>query len=109
MINDDSQVLVIDDIRTFEGVTHARTAAEGIRLLESQEWDEVWLDHDLGGCGTIRPVVEWLDKNVIAADLIIISFNPVGVKYIGDTLSPKYRMAKYPGGVGLGREILVKA
>jgi len=60
-------ILIVDDERTFDParlglgqedlLVHARTSAEGLRLLAERRWDEVWLDHDLGGKDTTMPVV----------------------------------------------------
>lgn len=101
------RILVIDDIREYEGCVHAKTAREGIELLKQGPWDEVWLDHDLGGDATIRPVVEWLQNNRIAVDCIwVITANPAGQKYIIDSLRDDYRMFKKFGGTGMGRKML---
>ena len=53
-------VLVVDDVRIFEfDATYARTSEEGLALLESRQmWNEIWLDHDLGGDDTTVPVVD---------------------------------------------------
>ena len=66
------QILVIDDLRTARedvGEVYARTPSEGIELLGSQEWDIVFLDHDLGsnfteGALTIWPCIEFIEENI---------------------------------------------
>ena len=60
-------ILVIDDDSTFDPgrlhidahdlLVHARTSREGLRRLRERAWDELWLDHDLAGTDTVRPVV----------------------------------------------------
>lgn len=67
-------VLVIDDLRIArdhpEGEEiYARTPADGVEQLESQEWDFIFLDHDLGwnfteGALTIWPCIEYIEANV---------------------------------------------
>lgn len=105
---DTQRILVIDDIREFEGATHAKTATAGLRLLQEQEWDEVWLDHDLGGDETIRPVVAWMEENHPANEPIIhvISLNPVGANYIVAALRSAYDVYRSPNGTGLGLKVL---
>ena len=78
------QRLVIDDQRIFRGdFVHATTSQEGIELLHSQEWDEVWLDHDLGSDseGSGSDIV----RNIVATHpqvelFIIHSMNPVAAE-----------------------------
>lgn len=94
----DRRILVIDDIREYEGAVHARTSAIGLELLQSQQWDEVWLDHDLGGEDTIRPVVNWLDEHELDIEIGILTANPVGFDYIRLALGRKYPIALYPNG-----------
>ena len=54
------EVLVVDDLRSFPfPATYARTSVAGLELLERPGgWDEVWLDHDLGGDDTTIPVLD---------------------------------------------------
>ena len=58
------RLLWLDDQRPPpDGWTWARTAAQCVALLRSQEWDVVHLDHDLGPtrtCGTGAVVLRWL-------------------------------------------------
>src|SRR5436309_5570687 len=58
---DAKSILVVDDARTFAAfdAAYARTADAAISLLRD-DWDEVWLDHDLAVGETIRPVVAWI-------------------------------------------------
>jgi hypothetical protein len=56
-------ILVIDDLRTFTfPAVYARTAGEGLALLEERPWREVWLDHDLAHGADIKPVVRMLEE-----------------------------------------------
>ena len=77
------RILVIDDLRTmYFPAEYARTSEEGLAMLE-QQWDEIWLDHDLGGDDTISPVVNrlcemsFLGTPVDVGCIIVHSSNPV--------------------------------
>jgi len=70
-------------------VCHVYTASECIEMLETKNWDMVFLDHDLGGQvfvdsgeGTGYQVAEWLEQNPERqpAKMFIHSFNPVGAR-----------------------------
>jgi hypothetical protein len=56
--------VLIDDVRGFRDerpALVARSSQEALSLLEglgSRRIDHLWLDHDLGGADTIRPVVD---------------------------------------------------
>ena len=56
--------VLIDDVRGFRDARPAliaRSSSEALKLLEGlgcKRIDHLWLDHDLGGADTIRPVVE---------------------------------------------------
>ena len=67
----------------------AETASEVIRLLSSNTWDELYLDHDLGeeqmqesGPGTGYEAAKWLRDNPDRAPrhVFIHSYNPVGAR-----------------------------
>lgn len=91
-------ILVIDDNRTFPfGTVHARTSAEGLAALAgSNVFDEIWLDHDLGGSDTIWPVVDELimrarDGRAYPASRVVVhSANPVGAARMMTALLPWY-------------------
>jgi CheY-like chemotaxis protein len=68
-----SNILVIDDIRSFDDLgasrnlifTYARTSQNGIALLERERFDGLWLDYNLGWENPDRSdtglrVAEWL-------------------------------------------------
>lgn len=93
--------LVIDDERTFSDTkvpdaVYARSSTEALRLLQGNtRYDEIWLDHDLGGEDTIRPVVHALQEmahfNMQPTDLVVIhTMNPVGRAYIRSALQRSY-------------------
>lgn len=58
--------VLVDDVRDFKDerpALVARSSPEALRLLdelEGERIDHLWLDHDLFGHDTIRPVVERL-------------------------------------------------
>ena len=89
--------LVIDDIRSLpiESVT-VRTAAEGIEKINSEPWDEIWLDFDLGGRPyetddelTIMPLVKVLEEKewAVMPTIYIHTQNPVGRQRIKAALT----------------------
>lgn len=85
--------LVVDDIRTLplDDATTVRTCSEAI-LLVSEQWDEIWLDYDMGGkpyetddALTIMPFVNALVEYAKSAapednlpTIYIHTMNPVG-------------------------------
>jgi len=98
-------VLVIDDEKSFGfpadwDVIYARTLIDGLLALPiCDSFDEVWLDHDLGGEDTIRPLVMLLaergfrDEPYAIGEIVICSLNIVGQKWIYSTLSPYYKVS----------------
>jgi hypothetical protein len=98
------RVLVIDDVKEFTfpadtGVTYARTLRLAWpELLSRDSWNELWLDHDLGGDDTIRPLVLWLAEQAFSGHaypvglIVICSLNIVGVEWMESTLSPYYQV-----------------
>lgn len=80
------RILLIDDLRKFEGVTKtARTFKEGIRLLKEEKWDEVYLDHDLGSPDpkeTGYDILCWLEENQahLPKNIILVTANPAGAE-----------------------------
>jgi hypothetical protein len=99
-------VLVIDDVKKFTfpadcEVFYARTLKDGYEWLSAlYAVDELWLDHDLGGEDTIRPLVLDLAEDAFnempyeAGLIVICSLNIVGVEWIESTLSPYYRTVR---------------
>ena len=58
--------VLIDDVRGFRDerqATIARSSQDALGLLDelrTARIDHLWLDHDLAGDDTIRPVVDWM-------------------------------------------------
>lgn len=85
-----NNVLVIDDLRILHldpdvfgdcEIRYARNAEQGIGDLSCYQWDQVWLDHDLGLEETIKPVVDFIVENQKDLDIRTIfvhSSNVVG-------------------------------
>jgi len=104
------RVLVIDDVKEFTfpadcDVQYARTLEDGfaqlerifkLPLIEAPVEFELWLDHDLGGEDTIRPLclslaeMAYYDNTYPLTRIVICSLNPVGIKWMESTLSPYY-------------------
>lgn len=75
------KILVIDDIRTFaEAEYHARTYAEGIDALTEEEWDILYLDHDLGEDKSGYDVLCFLEEypEYLPGEIQLVTANPVG-------------------------------
>lgn len=94
--------LVVDDLRVVGDlsyfkdppvVTHVETTAAGIQRLTDEEFDILWLDHDLGPDGTIMPLVDWLSERAFNGDpvkldaIVVHSANPTGVATMLQTLA----------------------
>ena len=84
--------VVIDDLRSHRGpAIHLRNSTEALDWLRQHEdahIDELWLDHDLGGDDTIRPVVHYLEERCFVGTPLSIntiyvhSANPVGGSWV---------------------------
>ncbi|MCK9267239.1 MAG: hypothetical protein M0P14_00830 [Alkaliphilus sp.] len=95
------KILVIDDMRTFPEATKiCKTFDEGMKALQEEKWDVLYLDHDL--CG--REQQDWenktgyqiacfLEENVefLPNKVICVSANPVGKKRIKQALRNAYK------------------
>jgi hypothetical protein len=92
-------ILLIDDLRDFlvldtdAEITIARNSQQALDILAQQnDWDELWLDHDLGGDDTIMVVVDYLSEKAfldepVNVDMVFIhTSNPVGRKQMKLTL-----------------------
>jgi hypothetical protein len=92
-------ILLIDDLRDFlvpdtdAEITIARTSQQALDILaQRNDWDELWLDHDLGGDDTIMVVVDYLSEKAfldepVNVDMVFIhTSNPVGRKQMKLTL-----------------------
>jgi hypothetical protein len=103
-------VLVIDDLRLFDRqkmglepndrLTHARTSAQGLALLETQAWDELWLDYDLGAGDDANRILNYLEQRFyeerpVALGVIFVhSDNPVGAQRLALTLARYYPVVR---------------
>lgn len=92
-------IVVVDDQRTLRDAdVHLRTSEQALEWLAlcDRAVDELWLDHDLGGEDTVRPVVLWLLERAFLGDKLRIgtvfvqSMNPVGAEWIEGSLSRLY-------------------
>lgn len=100
-----AKLLILDDQEMrhelfrhkYEGhdITHAWTASQAIHYLSNNEYDYIFLDHDLGnqsymasGPGTGYEVAEWISKHpeLKGSKIIIHSFNPAGASNMDNLL-----------------------
>jgi hypothetical protein len=100
------KILVVDDMKSFPfpettEVVYARTLADGLKELDSRDyWDELWLDHDLGGWDDIRPLVRVLEERAHEGKqkdvglVVVCSLNGPGARWIIDTLQRYYPVAR---------------
>lgn len=78
--NSDRMILAIDDCKSFpEANITALTFEEGLLQLREGSWDELILDHDLGGPMTGYDIlVIGLQENIIPNVVRLVSMNPIG-------------------------------
>lgn len=109
------KILIIDDGRVIHGleehdVTYARRVSSGRReLFDNGPWDVVYLDHDMGmdfnaagelDTETIRPLVLEMEAAAFSGtkpeigQVVIITDNPGGRRWIADTLAGIYSLAQ---------------
>jgi hypothetical protein len=73
-------VVLIDDLRSFRDGRPAevfRTSADAVRFLRAlgdRRIEELWLDHDLGGEDSIRPVALHLEEQAFLGTPVDVSF-----------------------------------
>lgn len=123
---EDSMILVIDDLKSFDfgeqEVIYARNSEAGfaelqrlaqLSLIDSPvDGIDLWLDHDLGGEDTIRPICLMLAEMAYYGSpypvekIVICSMNAVGVEWIYSTLNPYYPVYHALGGFGLPSPLL---
>jgi hypothetical protein len=88
--------LWVDDLRLPPDAdwAWARTSAEAIACLQLTDYDEMSLDHDLGGDDTSRSVVLWLCENASRwpKKIRVHSMNNVGREWL---LGMIYRYSPY--------------
>src|SRR5437899_1940719 len=103
------RVLVVDDIRGIDApdgaeVVIARTAEDGIEALGYGPWDRVYLDHDLGDAGDVRPLVTLLERRAFEGApvpierVVVVSNNPPGAEWIAAGLRRHYDVRVRPAG-----------
>lgn len=115
-----TKVLLVDDERSFTmetiedrqlGVTTTRTSLMALHLLQlaldaGRVFDEVWLDHDLGGDDSTRPVAEFLvaHPEVVGEFVFVHSMNPPAAERLMGLLkqAPEFRTFRAPDPVGCG-------
>ncbi|MCK5020932.1 MAG: hypothetical protein KAS32_28215 [Candidatus Peribacteraceae bacterium] len=84
----DLKLLTIDDMRTISGTHQVRTYEDGIEALRKEEWDILYLDHDLGCFDdngreyTGYDILCWLESNqqYLPKRIELLTSNPVGRK-----------------------------
>lgn len=104
-----SKILILDDDENrhvqfankyaTEDLTHVHTSLDAIETLKNNEYDYVFLDHDLGGLvmqesgdGTGYEVAEWISNNPDRKPIkmvILHSLNPPGRKNMCNILKAK--------------------
>ncbi len=92
-------VLLIDDERNLEAHAVARNYFDGIKLLESQKWELLLLDHDLasydenGKEKTGYDVMCWLEQNSqhLPAKIKLVTSNPVGRQRMQQVINSLYK------------------
>jgi len=81
-------------------LTYVRNHDEALTALDSQRWDEIWLDHDLSematlgiygqqektGCQCVAEAIAALPKSLQPGAVFVHSLNPPGAKRIVATL-----------------------
>lgn len=78
----DKKIMLVDDVRSAPGVTIARTSSDALQLLHGS-WDELWLDHDLGGSDTVWPIIRELERrhndgiDIGVTSIIVHTANPI--------------------------------
>ena len=90
MIDDQKELKILKrDLSGYDGpdnhfknedVEISRSYEDGLAKLQSQKWDLLLLDHDLGGDKTGYDLMNWLEMNPEHSPSVIrvISFNPSG-------------------------------
>lgn len=99
------RILLVDDLRNFRpeiSKTHsvmiARTSKDALSILSEDPdgFDAIFLDHDLGGEDTTRPIAFYLEEKAFLEDwypvgrIFIHTSNSVGRKWIYDSLNRGY-------------------
>lgn len=77
------KTLLIDDLRNIKADVIARTYDEGIKALQSQHFNILYLDHDLGDTDENKTgygIMVFLEENpkYLPNKIILVTANPVG-------------------------------
>lgn len=88
------RTLLIDDMRTIDVDATAKNYDEGIKLLQQEVWDILYLDHDLGmhidydaeklvESKTGYDILLWLNRHLdcMPKRIVLISQNPIGKEH----------------------------
>ncbi len=92
------RILFVDDLRDFPlpdlNADIVRSSEAALEQLKSgKAYDEIWLDHDLGGDDTSMPIVYWLAERAFNGNpypvekVVVHTANPVGRKNIVSSLT----------------------
>lgn len=89
------KVLLIDDKRTFVKCTIARTFDEGLHLIQTEQWDTLLLDNDLGDEDPRKEgyyILNWIEEHPEhkPGKVIVVSSNPPARKRIKLALQKIY-------------------
>lgn len=91
---DGERMLWVDDSKPEpHGCSVARTYDDAVRMLRRYEWDVLYLDHDLGdadGRTGYDLLVQMRAEARVPADVVCISWNPVGKRRIQNLWSDIY-------------------
>lgn len=87
--------LLVDDMRDFRDLQQptgelivCRNSVDALsQLAAHKKFDSAWLDHDLGGYDTIRPVIDWiLENKPVIGRIYVITSNPPARQMMLQTL-----------------------
>lgn len=73
--------IIIDDVRTLDGVHTERTSQDGMAALRMDSFDVLYMDHDLGpesekdGYQMIKDAYQ---EGILPDHIILLTTNPVG-------------------------------
>lgn len=87
------RILLIDDCRIMDVDRIARNYIEGIRALQEEKWDLLYLDHDMGLGPTGYDVLLWLElfPEFLPKEILLVTQNPVGRHNMQQILDRLYK------------------
>lgn len=79
------KTLLIDDCRNLNVDVVAKTFSSGLELIRSYQWDEIYLDHDLGDPDPRHTGYDLLcfmesSPEYLPKKIILVTSNPVGIQ-----------------------------